>query len=328
MIQFSVVICTYNGEHRLPALLERLKAQRVPQWLEWEVLVVDNNSHDQTAQCIYRDQQDWPAHSSLRYVFEPRQGLAYARRRAIQTVASELIGFLDDDILPADDWVAQAHRFGQHYPEVGAYGSAIEGQYESEPPVGFERIASCLAVIQRGETPFQYSPQRGVLPAGAGMVVRRQAWLTCVPTNPLLSGVCGTSLNAKGEDVETLGHIRRGGWSIWHNPQMRLIHRIPATRLRPAYLLQLFQSIGVNRCSLRCARYRPWQHPWMLILHGLNDLRKLLTHILQTRQLQPNDIVTDCERTLLIYSLISPIYRLPIRQMFVVWATESARSKT
>lgn len=311
MTDFSVVICTYNGEQRLPTLLERLHKQQVPESLSWEVLVVDNNSQDQTAQCIRRYQQRW---SQLRYTFEPRQGLAYARRRAIQTVASELVGFLDDDTLPADDWVAQAYKFSQTNPQIGAYGSAIDGHYESPPPDGFERIASCLAVIQRGETPFQYDAKQGVLPAGAGMVIRRQVWLTCVPAEPALAGVCGTSLNAKGEDVETLSHIRQGGWPIWHNPQMRLTHLISANRLRPAYLLTLFQSIGISRYPLRCVRYRRWQRPWMLLLHSLNDLRKLLTHVFKTKQLYPTDIVTACERTLLVHSFISPVYRLSIGQ--------------
>lgn len=305
MTDFSVVICTYNGEHRLPQLLERLRSQRIPHPLTWEVLIVDNNSQDQTAQCIRTYQQQWP-NGSLRYSFESRQGLAYARRCAVRLASSDLIGFLDDDTLPAKDWVAQAYAFGQRHPRIGAYGSAIDGHYESDPPAGFERIASWLAVIQRGEHPFQYSKQ-GVLPAGAGMVIRRQAWLECVPPEPKLSGVRGTSLTAKGEDVETLGHIRQRGWPIWHNPQMQLTHLIPAARLRPAYLLHLSQCIGASRYPLRCIRYRPWQRPWMLLLHGINDLRKLLSHIVKTKQLYPQDLVTACERTLLIHSFISPL---------------------
>lgn len=325
---FSVVICTYNGEHRLPALLDRLRSQVTPQSLTWEVLIVDNNSHDQTAQCVRSYQQKWPQKSTLRYVFEPRQGLAYARRCAIKVVISELVGFLDDDILPTDSWVAHAHAFGQAYPEVGAYGSAIEGHYESQPPEGFERIASCLAVIQRGDTAFQYDAKQGVLPAGAGMVIRRRAWLDCVPSEPALEGVCGTSLKAKGEDVETLSHIRQGGWPIWHNPQMRLIHLIPKSRLRPAYLLHLFQCVGVSRYPLRCIRYPSWQRPWMLLLHGLNDLRKLLTHIFKTKQLYPQDIVTACERTLLVHSFISPIYGLSVRHAFANVNTTISKGQT
>ncbi|MEM8614013.1 MAG: hormogonium polysaccharide biosynthesis glycosyltransferase HpsE [Cyanobacteria bacterium P01_H01_bin.105] len=317
MTDFSVVICTYNGEHRLPTLLDQLRSQLTPQSLSWEILIVDNNSHDQTARCIRTYQQQWPAHIWLRYAFEPRQGLAYARRCALQKVTSELVGFLDDDTQPAKDWVAQAYKFGQDNPQVGAYGSAIDGYYERTPPEGFERIASCLAIIQRGPVPFAYDAKQGVLPAGAGMVIRRQAWLQCIPPEPVLKGVCGTSLQTKGEDVETLNHIRQGGWPIWHNPQMQLTHLIPETRLRPAYLLHLFRCIGVSRYPLRCVRYQPWQRPWMLILHGFNDLRKLLIHVLATRQLYPADIVTACERTLLVHSLISPIiYSLPVRQFF------------
>ena len=317
MTDFSVVICTYNGEHRLPQLLERLRSQRVPDSLTWEVLIVDNNSQDQTAQCVRTHQRQWPT-NSLRYRFEPRQGLAYARRCAIQAANGDLIGFLDDDTLPAEDWVAQAHGFGQRHPHVGAYGSTIDGDYESDPPAGFERIASWLAVIQRGDRPFQYDARQGVLPAGAGMVIRRQAWLDSVPPEPSLSGVRGTSLTAKGEDVETLSHIRQRGWPIWHNPQMRLTHLIPAARLRPAYLLHLSQCIGVSRYPLRCVRYRPWQRPWMLLLHGVNDLRKLLGHIVKTKQLYPQDIVTACERTLLIHSLISP-FRDPADRLAKKW---------
>lgn len=316
MTDFSVVICTYNGEHRLPSLLNRLRSQITPKSLSWEIIIVDNNSYDQTAQCIRTYQQQWSTPSpSLRYTFEPRQGLAYARRHAIQMVTSSLVGFLDDDTVPDDDWVAQAYTFGQHYPQVGAYGSAIKGHYESEPPEGFERIASCLAIIQRGDSPFQYDTKQGILPAGAGMVIQRQAWLDCVPIEPALSGVCGTSLKAKGEDVETLSHIRQGGWPIWHNPHMRLTHLIPNTRLRPTYLMHLFQCIGISRYPLRCIRYRAWQRPWMLTMHSLNDLHKLLTHIVRTKQLNPTDIVTACERTLLVHSLVSPLYGLPIRHI-------------
>ena len=129
MTDFSVVICTYNGEHRLPLLLDKLRVQRLSQAITWEILIVDNNSHDQTAQCIFTHQQQWPAHGAIRYIFEPRQGLAYARRCAMEVVTSELVGFLDDDTLPADDWVAQAYEFGQRHPQVGAYGSTINGLY-------------------------------------------------------------------------------------------------------------------------------------------------------------------------------------------------------
>ncbi|MEO1590379.1 MAG: hormogonium polysaccharide biosynthesis glycosyltransferase HpsE [Cyanobacteria bacterium J06632_22] len=308
MFDFSVVICTYNGVKRLPLLLERLRSQRATLFT-WEILIVDNNSQDATARWVHQQQQSWTGEVPLRYAYEPRQGLAYARRRAIQQARSELVGFLDDDTLPDPYWVHEACRFAQAHPDVGAYGSEIKGVYAVPPPPGFDRIASCLAVIQRGNEPFHYGAT-GVLPAGAGMVVRRRAWQRCVPAHPVLTGVCGSSLKAKGEDVETLSYLRDAGWPIWHNPQMRLTHQIPAARLAPAYLLNLFRCVGLSRYPLRQLRYRPWQRPVMLGLHGLNDLRKLLRHVIQTRQLAPTDVVTACERTLLVHSLMSPVHGL------------------
>ncbi len=310
MLDFSVVICTYNGASRLPTLLKKLRSQLPP--LSWEILVVDNNSQDDTASVVKHFQKNWTGTAPLRYTFAARQGLAYARRHAIQQTHGELIGFLDDDTLPAPNWVQQAYDFAQTHPETGAYGSDIQGAYTVPPPPGFERIASCLAIIQRGDVPFRYG-STGVLPAGAGMVVRRKAWQQCVPPQPVLAGVCGRSLHAKGEDVETLSYLREGGWPIWHNPQMQLTHQIPASRLTPAYLIHLFQCIGLSRYPLRRLRYRPWQWPIMLGLHGLNDLRKILRHIIRTRQLIPQDVVTACERTLLLHSLLSPIYGMRSR---------------
>ncbi|MEL6815120.1 MAG: hormogonium polysaccharide biosynthesis glycosyltransferase HpsE [Cyanobacteria bacterium J06598_3] len=307
---FSVVICTYNGAHLLPNLLEKLRQQQpccsegssegsfegkqegsanALASFRWEVIVVDNNSCDaptegqrqRTAAVIKEIQQTWRPDVPLRYLFEPQQGLAFARRCAVHASNSELLGFLDDDTLPDPHWVAEAIRFAQQHPRAGAYGSSIHGLYEVPPPPNFERIACCLAIIDRGESPFQYPPNRGVLPAGAGMVIRRQAWLEQVPNVPALAGVKAGSLKAKGEDVETLSYIRRT-WEIWHNPAMRLGHVIPKARLERAYLLNLFWQIGLSRYQLRQVQHSWWQWPTMLLLYCANDFRKVLQQLVRS----------------------------------------------
>lgn len=305
MLDFSVVICTYNGESQLPRLLETLSLQQSS--CRWEIVVVDNNSCDRTAAVIAQMQRRWRSDVPLRYCFEPEQGLAFARRRAVREVRSPLIGFLDDDILPDENWVNAAFHFGQQHPEAGAYGSSIEGVYETTPPPDFERIACCLAIIDRGSQPFQYSSVRGVLPAGAGMVIRRQAWLAQVPAKPALAGVKAGSLKAKGEDIETLGYIRQA-WAIWHNPEMKLRHLIPKERLEREYLLNLFWQIGLSRYLLRRVRYQWWQWPLVAPLYFMNDLRKSCWHLVSTKRFKT---VEACEFSLLLGSSLSPFhYRL------------------
>ncbi|MEM9091451.1 MAG: glycosyltransferase, partial [Cyanobacteria bacterium P01_F01_bin.53] len=200
-MDITVVICTYNGADRLPAVLDRLAAQAVAPSVNWELVVVDNNSQDQVAQVASSHPIKSLLSSRMKIVYEYRQGLAYARRRAVQVARGELLAFLDDDNLPNPNWIQEVYTFGQQYPDAGAYGSQIVGQYGSPPPPKFERIACFLAVIDRGNQSFRYDQlDRWLFPAGAGLVVRRQAWLQTVPTQPALSGVSAKGLNGKGED--------------------------------------------------------------------------------------------------------------------------------
>ena len=309
MADLTVAICTYNGEYKLPELLDHLRSQRGVDALSWEVLVVDNNSSDRTADVVSRYQQAWSAAFPLRYVCESRQGLAFARRRAIGAAQGEWIGFLDDDNLPAANWVQAAYQFGQAHPDAGAYGSRIRSRFESSPPPHFERIACCLAIIERGEQAFQYAPARGVLPAGAGLVVRTSVWQQSVPSQPVLAGVKKKSLANKGEDVETLSYIRKAGYPIWYNPAMVIEHDIPKERLSRAYLHQLFKGIGLSRYPLRMLNYQSWQRPGMTLAHLCYDANKLLTYCLcHWRDIVRQDLVSLCELDLHWYSLVSAPY--------------------
>ncbi|HEY9761059.1 MAG TPA: hormogonium polysaccharide biosynthesis glycosyltransferase HpsE [Trichocoleus sp.] len=308
MFDLTVAICTYNGANRLPKVLTCLRSQIDTHTFSWSVLVVDNNSTDSTAQVVHQHQTDWPSASPLIYCFEPQQGLAFARRHAVQQAQSTLIAFLDDDNWPAPDWIRAAFEFGLAYPKVGAYGGQILPFYEGFPPAGFQRIAPCLAICEGGHIPYRYSQKKWRFPAGAGLVVRRQVWLDCVPAQPRLKGVCGTALTSKGEDLESLSYLNRAGWEIWHNPAMKIQHHIPRHRLEPAYLLRLFQGIGLGRYPTRMIRFAPWQRPLMLLLFVLSDLRKLVWHWMRQPLFSEADIVVACERRLLVCSLISPIY--------------------
>jgi glycosyltransferase involved in cell wall biosynthesis len=309
MINFTVVICTYNGMNRLPQLFDRLISQQILRPFSWEILIVDNNSTDQTACIIQQFQSRYHSIVPIHYVFEPRQGIAYARKRGIQLAKGELIGFLDDDNLPHQDWVINAYNFYQSHPCVGAYGSHIEAQYAVNPPPHFERIACFLAIINRGENPFRYDQlERWLMPPGAGLVIRKTAWLNSVPSQLIFTGVQAQSLANKGEDIEALSYIRQQGWEIWHNPQMKMNHQIPAERLQKPYLMKLTRSIGLSRYPTRMLQHSVWQKFPFAIAHFCYDLYKLVAHYFRYRTILKKDLVTQCEQQFLRYSLFSPFY--------------------
>lgn len=305
-LDFTVAICTYNGENRIPLVLEALLGQTGTEGLTWEVIVVDNNSKDETAAVVKSFSQRWPQTSPLRYAFEPHQGASFARQHAIEVAHSSLVGFLDDDNVPLPNWVSAAHRFAQEYPQAGVYGSRIQGEFESPPPPHFERISAYLALTERGNEARIYDPKHKVLPPGAGMVVRRQAWLEQVPPVLSLGGHSGG--REAGEDLEVVLYIQRAGWQVWYNPHMRLFHRIPSSRLERAYLIRLFRGIGLSRYRTRMLSFPRWQRPLATLFYGGNDVYRILRHLIKYRQAVFTDIVTACEMTLYLYSLISPFY--------------------
>lgn len=312
-IDFSVAICTYNGAQRLPLVLERLRSQALTHPCRWEVIVVDNNSSDQTPAVVASYQTHWPQSISLRYEFEARQGLGFARQRAVETAQGHWVGFLDDDNPPNLNWVDAAYQFGQTHPQAGVYGSRIQGCYETPPPAHFDRISRFLAIggssrLRCYSHPDYEGFRKRVYPPGAGAVVRRSAWLTLVPKNLTLQGRV-SGLELPGEDVEAFSYLRAGGWEIWHNPAMVIEHHIPQQRLQAAYLRKLLWRTGLSRFYTRRLGYPPILFMGMLPLFGLNDVCKLIGHCCRY-PLWRRDRVLDGEKLLLLGSLVSPFHGL------------------
>lgn len=312
MLDLTVCIPTYNGEKRFPEVLDRLRSQINTEQIAWEIIVVDNNSSDRTAQVFQDYQRNWSETVSLRYVFEQTQGAAFARLRAVKEAKGELIAFLDDDNIPALDWVTAAYTFAQEHPQAGAYGSQIEGELEGEAPAHFRRIAPFLALTQRGNKPLQYLPSQQILPPSAGLVVRRQAWLTSIPDQIILSGG-NTDEILPGEDIEAMIYLQRAKWEIWYSPTLKITHKIPQYRLQKAYLIPFFRRIGWSRYITRMIRYHTWQRPIMILLYMVNDLRKVLKHWFKYHQSLETDLVAACELELFVSSFFSPLYFLKKR---------------
>lgn len=306
-MDFTVVIPTYNSEHRIGLVLDKLQQQKCTQSIAWEILIIDNNSKDNTAQIIKSYQEKWHQEHKLKYFKEEKQGAAFARKKGISEANSPLVGFLDDDNIPDSSWVESAYDFAQKYPYAGAIASLITGDFEVQPPPNFDRIKPFLALTNRGNQPLLYNPALKYLPPSAGLVVRKKAWLESVPEKCILTGrVEGSMLTS--EDLEVLGYIQSKGWEIWYNPAMKITHKIPASRLSREYLIPFMGGIGLSRYVTRMVGVKFYLKPIMLLAYCINDLRKILFQLLKYGTSVKTDLVAQCEMELYIKSLISPFY--------------------
>ncbi len=310
-LDFTVAIPTYNGATRLPQVLERLRSQTGVENLNWEVIIIDNNSSDNTANIVEFYQQNWQHNFPLRYFIEKQQGAALARMRGAKEARGKFIGFIDDDNLPAPDWVYQSYIFGQEHPQAGAWSGQIHGEFEVDPPETLTPILPFLAIREHGSQNYLFDAANLRLPPSAGLVVQRQAWVASVPQKSFFNGRIGKSMVA-GEDTEALLYLHKAGWEIWYNPSMHIHHQIPHWRLEKDYLLSLAHSHGLCIFQLRLINARNWQKPIIFIRTILGGLRRILAHLVKYRGNLKDNLTARVEIEFYWASMISPFYRNPL----------------
>ena len=262
----SIAVPIYNGAARLPALFAHLDRLEGSPGLSWEIIAIDNNSTDGTGDWL-RSREELhgrlePDRPSLVYAVEPRQGAAWARLRAMAIARGDWVFFLDDDNWPEPDWLRRAWEFVQDRPRLAAVGGKVCGNYGSHHgghhggvtlPPQFDRVEGFWAVrtYERfGDRAARFNPALLQLPPAAALMVRRRAWLDCVPDRPGLTGKVPGRL-VQGDDYEPLLYLARSGWEIWFCPALVTHHQIGAGRLTLPYALDLGRGCGLATYYLR-----------------------------------------------------------------------------
>lgn len=314
-VDLTVVIPTFNGSDRLLYVIDHLRQQQNLAGIRWEILIVDNNSSDATKATVEALQAGWTqaewgfSNVPLRYCFEPRQGLAFARQRAIEAAQGCWVGFLDDDNWPDSDWVFQAYRFSQSHPNVAAFGSCIRVQYDSTPPQELRQLEAFLAIRDYGETTDPFKPDSLQLPPGAGLVVNRQQWLNHVPAQLGFTGRVGQQM-VSGEDYAALLYLHRAGGTIAYNPAMKIRHWIPAKRLEADALMRLAYGIGMATCKLRWINANPLQRITLALKTAVGGLKRFAKQLNGWDETNVSETVSRFHLAFHLGSAVSPLFAI------------------
>src|SRR5258708_39989549 len=122
-MDLMVIICRWNRAKSLDVVLKNVEASVVPEGLEWEVLVVDNNSKDDTrAVC-----ESFVARNPrrFRYLFHGVQGKTNALNAGVQEARSEILALTDDDLTVDPHWVAEVYDAFQKYDWAAVAGKIV-----------------------------------------------------------------------------------------------------------------------------------------------------------------------------------------------------------
>lgn len=271
--EVSVVICTYNRSKLLHDALASFAEQEDLDNIEYELIVVDNGSTDDTGKIIQGFLDKLP----IRYIVESKLGLSNARNRGIEESQGELIAFVDDDVLFSKQWLSQLIEGAHRWPKAAAFGGKAVAKWEVPMPKWFldKGLFNMRGMIAHFEPAQDEGPLES-LPYGCNMAIRSKIFAKYGDFDADL-GRKGKSL-LSGEECLFFRRLLAGGATIVYLPFAMLYHRVAISRAKKAYYIKWAKAGGktlaiqgdkgyigrwpmVLRCSL---------HNWKNIVLAIN----------------------------------------------------------
>lgn len=240
----SVVLCTYNGSERIIPTLEALRLQEVQSYLQWEVIVVDNNSSDDTRQVLSSFLITYNT-LPIKVVVENKQGLANARQKGVTESQYEYIVFCDDDNHLEKKYLQFAYAIMNRNESIGALGGNIIGRTNAtEFPQWWDKYKNAYAVGEQATESGFVKDKMYIW--GAGMVTRKSLFLKAYERFPsVLLGRTGSQI-VSGEDSEYCIRLLLMGYKLYYDKDLLLTHQIDERRLSLNYLDKLLKSFQEN----------------------------------------------------------------------------------
>ena len=231
----SLIICTYNRCESLLKTLESVAASVLPPSIEWEVVVVDNNSQDQTSAAVEEFSDRHPGR--FRYLFEPTQGLSNARNAGILAAQGEVIAFTDDDVIVHPSWLLNLTRPFLERSWAGAGGRVLPFQGVVLPPwlslsPPYDLGGRVAALFDQGGEPKELN----LPPYGANMAFRREMFQKYGHFRRDLGRRPDSLIG--GEETEFGMRLIAARERLFYKPSAIVYHPVPEERLTKEYLFR------------------------------------------------------------------------------------------
>jgi glycosyltransferase involved in cell wall biosynthesis len=240
-MKLSVIICTYNrADYIEKAVLSIFKQEKVAD--DYELIVVNNNSTDNTEEIINNFKQKHPTFP-LKYFIEYNQGLSFARNRGIKEATGEIVSFIDDDAIACENFVFQILTFFNSDTNAIAFGGKIIPKYETERPKFMSKfIEPILSVLNMGQNIKKFKGKK--FPVGANMGFRKEVFETIGYFNTKL-GRTGKKLLG-GEEKDLAFRIKSLQKPIYYLPKAWIYHIITKERLTKEFIKKQARGIGYS----------------------------------------------------------------------------------
>lgn len=181
-MKLSVIIPTYNRATLLADCIESLCKQDL-QSCDFEILIVDNNSRDNTRNVVETSVVAYPK-NRIRYILEVRQGDFFARNRGAEEAQGKYLVFTDDDAVFDSNYLSTILYLFERYPDVGAVGTKITIKWEGGNPASwikpYEYLLGALDYEPKGFMINTY----GLYLNNGSLAIKRDTYISVGGNNP------------------------------------------------------------------------------------------------------------------------------------------------
>jgi len=251
-MEITLAIPTWNRAEVLRRTLRSLEGMRVPDGVEAELLVVDNNSPDHTADVVRECAARLPF--PVRRVVETAQGLNHSRNRVVAESRAH-VAFLDDDIEVAPTWI---EGYAEAVNSLGA--ECVVGPVVPEFPAGADALhADVLRSLSspysaRGDRPCVVRAEDSHEVPGCNFGMPRAVAKATGGFHPMLDRSAEGLL--AGGDTEFGLRLRKAARRVVYHPACGIRHIIPPGKLDAGYLRRRYRGAGLTSAIL--VELHPW----------------------------------------------------------------------
>jgi glycosyltransferase involved in cell wall biosynthesis len=279
MMKITVILCSYNRCGTLVRTLEDVAALKLADSVEWEVLVVDNNSSDCTQEVVENLCCRYPGR--FRYLLEPKHGKSFALNTGVREARGDVLVFMDDDVTVEPMWLQNLTAALGDGKWAGAGGRTLLARPFSPPEwmamEGPDSLGGVLAAL------FDLGPEPCELdrpPYGANMAVRREMFEKHGLFRTDLGPSPDRDIPRPNEDTEFGRRLMAAGEHLRYEPSAIAYHPVLDNRIEKSYFLSWYfdygramvrewecgpDILGISRRCLAFFRFVGTWLPWVIL---------------------------------------------------------------
>lgn len=237
----SAIICTHNRERYLGLAIDSLLQQDFP---EFEIIVVDNASTDQTREVVETRQGD----TRVKYVYEAVTGLSVARNTGAKVAQSEILAYLDDDAIASPVWLSnlyEAYKANEKLAIAGGKVTLLWTDGITAPVWLSDGLAGNLGAYDLGDS-MVYITQPGLTPRGLNYSIRRAFLEQIGGFDPNLGRVGKNLLS--NEELHMTNLALHSGWQVAYLPNALVAHHVAPERVKRRWFFSRGWWQGISEC--------------------------------------------------------------------------------